>query len=470
MRRTKIIATIGPASDSPDIIRYFIQAGVEVFRLNFSHGDYNYHARVFQLIREISDSLKKPVAILQDLQGPKLRIGTLAQDKIVLSQGGEVTLKFGEKTDDSSIIPVRERELINSLRPQASVMLADGLIELKVVETREDGVLCRVINGGELESKKGINIPNITINVPSVTSKDLEDLQFGLKLGVDFIAVSFVRKAADVLQVKNILEAARVNIPVIAKIEKHEAVENLDDIVLASDGVMVARGDLGVEIPLEEVPIIQKEIIEKCNRLGKPVITATQMLDSMMRNPRPTRAEVTDVANAIFDGTDAIMLSGETAIGKYPKESVLTMAKIAEYTESQLKYNEILRRRAEFSTNSPTDAIGYATCEIAQRLGAKAIITSTQSGYTARMVAKYRPPQPIIAVTPDANIQRRLLLLWGINPLLTRIYTTTDEMIEASVQASLEAGYIRKGDTIVLTGGIPVGIGGTTNFLKVHQV
>ena len=470
MRRTKIIATIGPASDSPDIIRYFIQAGVEVFRLNFSHGDHNYHARVFQIIREISDSLKKPVAILQDLQGPKLRIGILAQDKMMLNQGDEVILKFGEKTDDPVVIPMRERELLSSLRPQASVMLADGLIELKVAEIKDDGVICRVVNGGELESKKGVNIPNITINVPSVTSKDLDDLQFGLKLGVDFIAVSFVRKAADVLQVKNILEAARVNIPVIAKIEKHEAVENLDDIILASDGVMVARGDLGVEIPLEEVPIIQKEIIEKCNRLGKPVITATQMLDSMIRNPRPTRAEVTDVANAIFDGTDAIMLSGETAIGKYPKESVLTMAKIAEYTESQLKYSEILRRRSEFSTNSPTDAIGYATCEIAQRLGAKAIITSTQSGYTARMVAKYRPPQPIIAVTPDANIQRRLLLLWGINPLLTKIYTTTDEMIEASVQASLDAGYIRKGDTIVLTGGIPVGIGGTTNFLKVHQV
>jgi len=470
MRRTKIIATIGPASDSPDIIRYFIQAGVEVFRLNFSHGDHNYHARVFQIIREISDSLKKPVAILQDLQGPKLRIGILAQDKMMLNQGDEVILKFGEKTDDPAVIPMRERELLSSLRPQASVMLADGLIELKVAEIKDDGVICRVVNGGELESKKGVNIPNITINVPSVTSKDLDDLQFGLKLGVDFIAVSFVRKAADVLQVKNILEAARVNIPVIAKIEKHEAVENLDDIILASDGVMVARGDLGVEIPLEEVPIIQKEIIEKCNRLGKPVITATQMLDSMIRNPRPTRAEVTDVANAIFDGTDAIMLSGETAIGKYPKESVLTMAKIAEYTESQLKYSEILRRRSEFSTNSPTDAIGYATCEIAQRLGAKAIITSTQSGYTARMVAKYRPPQPIIAVTPDANIQRRLLLLWGINPLLTKIYTTTDEMIEASVQASLDAGYIRKGDTIVLTGGIPVGIGGTTNFLKVHQV
>ena len=470
MRRTTIIATIGPASDSPDIIRYFIQAGVEVFRLNFSHGGHDYHARVFQLIREISDSLKKPVAILQDLQGPKLRIGNLSQDKIILNQGDEVILRLGEKTDEPSVIPIKERELLNSLRPQASVMLADGLIELKVVETRKDGILCRVINGGELESKKGINIPNITINVPSVTSKDLEDLQFGLKLGVDFLAVSFVRKAADVLQVKNILEAARVNIPVIAKIEKHEAIENIDDIVLASDGVMVARGDLGVEIPLEEVPIIQKEIIEKCNRLGKPVITATQMLDSMIRNPRPTRAEVTDVANAIFDGTDAIMLSGETAIGKYPKESILTMAKIAEYTESQLKYNEILKRRSEFSTNSPTDAIGYATCEIAQRLGAKAIITSTQSGYTARMVAKYRPPQPIIAVTPDANIQKRLLLLWGINPLLTRVYTTTDEMIEASVQASLEAGYIRKGDTIVLTGGIPVGIGGTTNFLKVHQV
>ncbi|MGB9681477.1 MAG: pyruvate kinase [bacterium] len=470
MRRTKIIATIGPASDSPEVIRYFIQMGVEVFRLNFSHGNHDYHAKVFQLIRETSESLKKPVAILQDLQGPKLRIGVLAQDKIVLTQGEEVVLRFGDKTDDPTVIPIRERELLSSLRPQASVMLADGLIELKVAEIRDDGVICKVVNGGELESKKGVNIPNITINVPSVTSKDLDDLQFGLKLGVDFIAVSFVRKAADVLQVKNILEAARVNIPVIAKIEKHEAVENLDDIVLASDGVMVARGDLGVEIPLEEVPIIQKEIIEKCNRLGKPVITATQMLDSMLRNPRPTRAEVTDVANAIFDGTDAIMLSGETAIGKYPKESVLTMAKIAEYTESQLKYGEILRRRAEFSTNSPTDAIGYATCEIAQRLGAKAIITSTQSGYTARMVAKYRPPQPIIAVTPDANIQRRLLLLWGISPLLTKIYTTTDEMIEASVQASLDAGYIRRGDTIVLTGGIPVGIGGTTNFLKVHQV
>jgi len=470
MRKTKIVATIGPASDSPEIIKKFIQAGVEVFRLNFSHGDQEYHANVFNLIREISSSLKKPVAILQDLQGPKLRVGILAQEGIMLSKGDEVLLKLAEKSDDPKVIPIKEKELIDALRPNASVMLADGLIELKVLEKRDNEVLCKVVNGGKLESKKGINVPNITINIPSVTSKDIDDIMFGIKLGVDFIAVSFVRKAADVLQVKNILEASRINIPVIAKVEKHEAVENIDDIVLASDGVMVARGDLGVEIPLEEVPIVQKTIIEKCNRLGKPVITATQMLDSMIRNPRPTRAEVSDVANAIFDGTDAIMLSGETAIGEYPVESILTMAKIAEYTESQLKYSDILRKRAEFSTNSPTDAIGYATCEIAQRLGAKAIITSTQSGYTARMVAKYRPAQPIIAVTPDERVQRRLLLFWGINPLTTRIYKTTDEMIEASVQASLEAGFIRKGDTVILTGGIPVGIGGTTNFLKVHQV
>ncbi|MBC7321454.1 pyruvate kinase [bacterium] len=470
MRKTKIIATIGPASDSPEIIKSFIQAGVEVFRLNFSHGTQEYHANVFNLIREISNSLKKPVAILQDLQGPKLRVGTLAEEGITLSKGDEVLLKLAERSDSPRVIPIKEKELIDALRPNASVMLADGLIELKVIENREEGVLCKVINGGRLESRKGINVPNITINIPSVTSKDIDDIMFGIKLGVDFIAVSFVRKAADVLHVKNILEASRVNIPVIAKIEKHEAIENIDDIVLASDGVMVARGDLGVEIPLEEVPILQKSIIEKCNRLGKPVITATQMLDSMMRNPRPTRAEVSDVANAIFDGTDAIMLSGETAVGEYPLEAVLTMAKIAEYTESKLKYSDMLRKRAEFSTNSPTDAIGYATCEIAQRLGAKAIITSTQSGYTARMVAKYRPAQPIIAVTPDERVQRRLLLFWGINPLTTRIYTTTDEMIEASVQASLEAGFIRKGDTVILTGGIPVGIGGTTNFLKVHQV
>lgn len=470
MRKTKIVATIGPASDSPETIKKFIQAGVEVFRLNFSHGDQEYHANVFNLIRDISNSLKKPVAILQDLQGPKLRVGILAQEGILLSRGDEVLLKLAEKSEEPNIIPIKERELIDALRPNASVMLADGLIELKVIEKRDNEVLCKVVNGGKLESKKGINVPNITINIPSVTSKDIDDIMFGIKLGVDFIAVSFVRKAADVLHVKNILEASRVNIPVIAKIEKHEAVENIDDIVLASDGVMVARGDLGVEIPLEEVPIVQKAIIEKCNRLGKPVITATQMLDSMIRNPRPTRAEVSDVANAIFDGTDAIMLSGETAVGEYPIESVLTMSRIAEYTESQLKYSDMLRKRSEFSTNSPTDAIGYATCEIAQRLGAKAIITSTQSGYTARMVAKYRPAQLIIAVTPDERVQRRLLLFWGVNPLTTRIYKTTDEMIEASVQASLEAGFIRKGDTVILTGGIPVGVGGTTNFLKVHQV
>lgn len=470
MRKTKIVATIGPASDSPEIIKYFIQAGVEIFRLNFSHGDQEYHANVFNLIREISSSLRKPVAILQDLQGPKLRVGSLAQDPLLLRQGEEVILKLGEVSNEPNVIPIKEKELIEALRPGASIMLSDGLIELKVIEKRENEVVCKVVNGGELKSKRGINVPNITINIPSVTSKDIEDLMFGIRLGVDFIAVSFVRKAADVLQVKNILEASRVNIPVIAKIEKHEAIENIDDIVLAADGVMVARGDLGVEIPLEEVPILQKIIIEKCNRLGKPVITATQMLDSMIRNPRPTRAEVSDVANAIFDGTDAIMLSGETAVGDYPTEAVLTMSRIAEYTESQLKYSDMLRRRAEFSTNSPTDAIGYATCEIAQRLGAKAIITSTQSGYTARMVAKYRPSQPIIAVTPDERVQRRLLILWGVSPLLTRIYNTTDEMIEASVQASLDAGLIRKGDTVILTGGIPVGIGGTTNFLKVHQI
>lgn len=471
MRRTKIVCTIGPASDSVEVIKKLLLAGMNVARLNFSHGTHEEHGRRIASIRRAAGEAGKNVAIMLDTKGPEIRLGFFKEEPVVLSEGGLVTLTTEDIKGDKERIPVNYPGLPGDVRAGDTILVADGLIALKVLSTTETEIRCRVENGGELTSQKGVNVPGVAVNLPAVTEKDIQDIRFGIEQRLDFIAASFVRKAADVLAIRQILEDAGADIDIIAKIENREAVNNLDEIIKVSDGIMVARGDLGVEIPAEEVPLVQKAIIERCNRAGKPVVTATQMLESMIHNPRPTRAEASDVANAIFDGTDAVMLSGETAAGKYPVEAVETMARIAQRAEAALHYEEMLgKRRTVTPQRTVTDAISYATCATAQDLGAAAIITSTESGHTAKMVSKYRPRAPIVAVTPHAKVMRKLALVWGVQPLLVGVRNNTDEMMAAAVEVSLSAGLIKGGDLVVITAGVPVGVHGTTNLIRVHTV
>lgn len=469
MRHTKIVCTIGPASQSIPVLKEMLKAGMNVARMNFSHGSHEEHQLLLNNIRQASKELDSPVAILIDTKGPEIRIGDI---------DGTIHLKAGQKLTLTTIpimggldrVFVDYPGLPKDIKPGDRIMMDDGLIGLVVQEVIDTEIYCLVENGGELSGRKGVNIPSVSVNLPSVTDKDLEDILFGIGLGVDFIAASFVRTAADVLQMRRILEDHNSPIQIIAKIETQAAVDNLDEILEVSDGIMVARGDLGVEIPAEEVPLAQKQIITKCNLLGKPVITATQMLDSMMRHPRPTRAEASDVANAIIDGTDAVMLSGETAAGRFPVESVATMARIAENTEKAVLFEGFGPKISSLMERTITSSIGYATYTISQELGAEAIITPTTSGSTTRMVARHRPKAPIVATTPDPVICRQLLLVWGVIPLLTRSVEGTDALISTGVQAALDAGVIELGDLVVLTAGVPVGVAGTTNLLKVHVV
>ncbi len=410
-----------------------------------------------------------PVAILLDTKGPEIRLGTFAGGSVQLEAGQKFTLTTREVEGNAEIVSVTHAGLPGDITPGHPILLDDGLIELTVEEVTETDVICRVVNGGALGDRKGINLPGTIVSLPAMGPRDREDIIFGIEKGVDFIAASFIRSAGDVLAIRRLLEEHDSKIEIIAKIENKQGLDNLDSILKVVDGLMVARGDLGVEIPPEEVPLAQKHMIAQCNKLGKPVITATQMLDSMIRNPRPTRAEASDVANAIFDGTDAIMLSGETAAGRYPVESVATMARLAERTELALDCNLFLSRQQRES-HSVTDAISNACRQTAVRLGAAAILTSTQSGHTARMVSKYRPGMPIIAVTPNPAVQRKLLLTWGVAPILGRETDDTDEMIYEAITSALEKKLIKNGDLVVITAGVPVGMPGTTNLLKVHVV
>lgn len=470
MRRTKIVCTIGPASESPEQLRKLILAGMNVARLNFSHGDYEEHGARIATIREVASELNNNVAILLDTKGPEIRIKKFTEGKIQLNEGDIFTLTTNDVMGDETKVAITYEGLPGDVKTGDRILVDDGLIELKVLEVSNADIKCRVLNGGPLSDRKGVNVPGVSVSLPAMSEKDLNDIEFGIKQGVDFIAASFIRKASDVLAIRRILEEHNSDIHIISKIENQEGVDNLEEILKVSDGLMVARGDLGVEIPVEEVPLAQKLMIESCNRAGKPVITATQMLDSMMRNPRPTRAEASDVANAIFDGTDAIMLSGETAAGKYPEESVKTMAQIAERAEQAVRYEEILGKKTFSPKASITDSISSATCSTAQNLGASAIITSTQSGFTAKMVSKYRPKCPIIAVTPDERVVRKLVLTWGVFPVLGNQTDNTDDMIQEAIMTSLEAKYIKDGDLVIITAGVPVGMAGTTNLLKVHVV
>ncbi|MGC4376115.1 pyruvate kinase [Fictibacillus sp. Mic-4] len=471
MRKTKIVCTIGPASESVETLTELIKAGMNVARLNFSHGDYEEHGARIENIRKAAKQLGKTVAILLDTKGPEIRTQNLEGGEAHLKAGEELIISMSEVLGNEKKISITYPGLIEDVHVGSKILLDDGLIELEVTAIGDNEITTKILNSGTLKNKKGVNVPNVSVKLPGITEKDAKDIEFGIEQGVDFIAASFVRRATDVLEIREILEKHNAtDIQIIPKIENQEGVDNIEDILAVSDGLMVARGDLGVEIPAEEVPLVQKELIKKCNDLGKPVITATQMLDSMQRNPRPTRAEASDVANAIFDGTDAIMLSGETAAGNYPVEAVKTMHKIAERAESALDYRTILQQRSKESKTTITDAISQSVSFTALNLEAKAIITATERGLTARNTAKYRPKAPIIAVTSYEEVCRKLALVWGVNPVQGEKAKTTDEMFQIAVETALDNQLIDHGDLVVITAGVPVGETGSTNLMKVHVI
>lgn len=470
MRHTKIVCTIGPASESIEVLEKMIKAGMDVSRHNFSHGSLGDHRRRVNAVRSAAARVGREVAIMLDLRGPKIRIGDFENGAVNLKAGDAFILTTEEVVGNQERVTVNYPPLTSEVEPGNRILLADGMLAMRVMEVRENDVVCRVENDGVLSDRKGVNLPGVRTSLPAVTDKDVEDLEFGLEMGIDYVAASFVRRADDLIEVRRILEAADSRVQVVSKIETWEALRNLDDIIRLSDAVMVARGDLGLEIAPEEVPLVQKRIIALCNRLGKPVITATQMLESMIHNPRPTRAEASDVANAILDGTDAVMLSAETAVGEFPVEAVETMARIAKRVEEDLPPTGINADYRGIAKRSVTEAISYATCATAADLEAAAIITATQTGYTSRMVARYRPNCPIIAVTPLLEVVRRMALVWGVQSVLVPDVRDTDSMIAASIEASLSAGLVKGGDLVVITAGVPVGQHGTTNLIKVHTV
>lgn len=470
--RTKIVCTIGPSSESEEVLEQLINEGMSVARLNFSHGSIPEHKIKVDRIKKVREKLKRPVAIMFDTKGPEIRLGNLKDDmEPYLHVDDEYVLTTKDLIGDEKIASITYKELPKDIKKGDSILIDDGLIELKVESVTGDEIHTRVVNGGFIKSKKGVNVPNVKLRLPSLTEKDIADLKFGVKEDIDFVAASFVRTKEDVLNIRSVLESEGMyNIQIISKIENKEGLENIDSIIEVSDGIMVARGDLGVEIPTEEVPIIQKEIIKKCNLKGKPVITATQMLDSMIRNPRPTRAEANDVANAVIDGSDAIMLSGETASGAYPVEAVKTMAKIARAMEESIDYDELLREKILMNDRNITNSIGKSTCQIAADINADAIITATTSGGTSRAIAKFRPKNQIIAVTTDEKVRRQLSLTWGVEALLSEKIFSTDEVIANAVEISKAQGYVKSSDTVVLTAGVPVGLAGSTNLIKVQTV
>ncbi len=465
MRRTKIVCTIGPASNSPEVLRELLLAGMNVARLNFSHGTHADHGKVIATLRALSAELRLPLAILQDLQGPKIRLGTFQGGRAQLVKGAEFSLTTRPVVGTAALASTTYDRLPQDVKAGDRLLLVDGLIELTALEVSADTVRCRVVIGGEIGDHKGINLPGVAVSATAMTPKDREDLAFGISQGVDMVAVSFVRSAEDIRQVKAWITELQSDLPVIAKLEKPEAIQNLDAILDATDGVMVARGDLGVELPLEQVPLVQKDVIQRTRRRALPVITATQMLESMVGNPRPTRAEASDVANAILDGTDAVMLSAESAVGKYPVEAVKVMARIAVIAEASLPaWATMVERASTFP-----DAISEAACRAAGELKAKAIVAFTQSGLTARLISKYRPDVPIFALSPSESIQRRLCLHWGVAPRVIEILTSTDEL--PKVEAGLLAdGLVEPGDALVIVAGAPLFARGTTNLLWLYRV
>lgn len=473
MRKTKIVCTIGPASESPEMLEKLMNAGMNVARLNFSHGSHEEHQARIKTIRSVAQRLNKTVAILLDTKGPEIRTHNMENDKIQLVKGSTITVSMEQVLGTSAEFSVTYPELINDIHIGSTILLDDGLIELRVKDILHDEgkIVCDVINAGELKNKKGVNLPGVKVNLPGITDKDAADILFGIEQKVDFIAASFVRRASDVLEIREILEKNQCDfIHIIPKIENEEGIENIDQILEVSDGLMIARGDMGVEIPAEQVPLVQKELIQKCNILGKPVITATQMLDSMQRNPRCTRAEASDVANAIYDGSDAVMLSGETAAGLYPEESVKTMHNIAFAAEEAQDYKRMLSDRTKLNQPSMVNAIGVSVAHTALNLDVQTIVAATESGTTAQTISKYRPHAHIIAVTPYEETARHLSLVWGVIPVVKTGKSTTDELLDKSVQAAIEVGTVENGDLIIITAGIPTGEAGTTNLMKIHLI
>lgn len=469
-RRTKIVCTIGPATGSAAMIEQLIRAGMNVARLNLSHGTYREHAGHIQAVRKLSHRLAIPVAILMDLPGPKYRTGKLKDGQARLKKGAQVILTTRQMEGDDGVIPINLPTLLQDIKVGDTVLLDDGVMQLKVLEGQGTEVRCKVMVGGILTEGRGLVVPGMRTSAPFITDTLRECILFAVRQQPDYLALSFVSNAKDVTSVRAILCENDADIPIIAKIERGVAVDKFDSILATSEGIMVARGDLGVDIPLEKVPLVQKDIIRKCNQAGKPVITATQMMESMVNVPRPTRAEVTDVANAIFDGTDAIMLSAETSIGKYPVQAVKMMAKIAREAENKLPYEQILSERGRWLEQKTDELISYSACHTAHRLGAAALVAFTQSGSTAGRVSKYRPRMPILAITPGVVVVGRLMLRWGVYPFQIAKASSVDELFTTAAKLSKELGLAKPGDLIVITGGIPIGVAGSTNLLKVEKV
>ena len=470
MRKTKIVCTLGPATDRDGVLRELLLAGMNVARFNFSHGSHEEHKRRLDTLKALRKELDLPVAAMLDTRGPEIRLKTFAKGSVQLRTGQEFTLTTEDIVGDESRCAITYGELPQDVKPGQTILLDDGLVRLTVLETTASTIRCRVENDGVMKDRKGVNVPNVRLSMPYMSQRDREDILFGIQQGFDYIAASFVRTAADVREIRRLLDEQNSNIQIIAKIENQEGVSNLADILAAADGVMVARGDMGVEIDFTEIPIIQKDMIAQCVAAGKPVITATQMLDSMIEHPRPTRAEITDVANAIYDGTSAIMLSGETAAGKYPVEAVRTMDAIAQRTESDINYAKRMRNMANQGRLSIAAATAHAACTTAMDIGADAILTVSKSGTTAKLVSRFRPGTTVVALLMEPQVQRQMALYWGVVPLTMPQASSTDELVEFAVQAAENAGIIHQGDLVVVTAGVPVGVSGTTNMIRVRQV
>lgn len=470
MRKTKIICTIGPASQSPEMIREMILGGMNVCRCNFSHGSYEEQKTKMMNVVRISEEMGIPVATLIDTKGPEIRLRTFENEKIMLEEGQTFTLTTRDIQGNQDIVSVTYENIVNDVIVGGSVLIDDGLIELKVEKITDTDLVCRVVNGGPVSDKKGVNLPGANLSMPFISEQDRKDINFGIECGFDFIAASFVRCKEDVLEVRKLLDAKKSPMKIIAKIENMQGINNLDEILDVADGIMVARGDMGVEVPMEDVPVIQKELIRKANAKGKQVITATQMLESMTKNPRPTRAETTDVANAIYDGTTAIMLSGESANGKYPVETVKTMARIAQRAESDIKYYNRMKRIRCGEGTEITEAISHATCSIAADLDAAAIITVTMSGFTAEKVARFKPVCPIICCSVNPRVLRQAALLWGVTPILIEKKATTEDLFQEALWQAEKTGIVKKGDKVILTAGVPLGVSGNTNMVRVVEL
>ena len=473
MRKTKIVCTIGPASESEEMLEKLMNAGMNVARLNFSHGSHEEHKARIDSIRKVSKKLGKTIGILLDTKGPEIRTHDMKDGLIVLEKGKEVIVSMSQVEGTPEKFSVTYEDLINDVQIGSYILLDDGLVELQVKDIDKDKgeVKCDILNTGELKNKKGVNLPGVKVNLPGITDKDAADIKFGIKEDIDYIAASFVRRPSDVLDIREILEQENNdNITIFPKIENQEGIDNIEEILEVSDGLMVARGDMGVEIPPESVPMVQKDLIRKCNKLGKPVITATQMLDSMQRNPRATRAEASDVANAIYDGTDAVMLSGETAAGQYPEEAVKTMRNIAISAEAAQDYKKLLSDRTKLVETSLVNAIGVSVAHTALNLNVKAIVAATESGSTAITISKYRPHSDIIAVTPSEHTARQLALVWGAYPVVKKGRKTTDDLLNNAVATAVATEKVGNGDLIIITAGVPTGEKGTTNMMKLHLV